>query len=148
MINVIIGEGGSGGALGIATGDLVYMLQFAYYSVITPEGCSAILYKNSDRWKDAAAALKLTAQDLERLGVIDRIIPEPLGGAHRDPKAVSQSIKEAITAGLDELGKLTPDELLERRYRKYREIGFFEEDAQGLYRELGLEGVAPPSEVP
>ncbi len=123
IVTVVIGEGGSGGALGIGVADRVCVLENAYYSVISPEGCSAILWKNSAKAPDAASALKLTAQDLLRMGIIDEIIPEPLGGAHRDPHATAQILKERISGNLKELGGLKKEELLKSRYKKFRDIG-------------------------
>jgi acetyl-CoA carboxylase carboxyl transferase subunit alpha len=147
-INVVIGEGGSGGALGIAMGDRVFMLQYAYYSVITPEGCSAILFKSPDRWQEAAAALRLTAGDLLGFGLIDEIIPEPVGGAHRNRKTIADGVKQAILGAIDELNALSAEDLLDRRYAKYRSISFYEESASQLYQELDLGAVHPPREVP
>ena len=121
----IIGEGGSGGALGIGVGDRIAVLENAYYSVISPEGCAAILWKDRTRAPDAAKALKLTAQDLIELGLIDDVIPEPLGGAHRDPSKAAAAIKEAAKGYLKELSALSPEDLIESRYEKYRKIGAF-----------------------
>ena len=147
-INIVIGEGGSGGALGIAMGDRVFMLQYAYYSVITPEGCSAILFKSPDRWQEAAAALRLTSSDLSAFGLIDEVIPEPVGGAQRNRKVIADGVKRAIVRAMDELGELSADDLLDRRYAKYRSISFYEESARQLYEELDLGAVHPPREVP
>ncbi|MDD5668995.1 MAG: acetyl-CoA carboxylase carboxyltransferase subunit alpha [Candidatus Omnitrophica bacterium] len=123
IVAVVIGEGGSGGALGIGVADKVYVLENAYYSVISPEGCAAILWKSSAHAPDAAEALKLTAQDLYALGIIDGIVPEPLGGAHRDPLHTAQGLQESVLKGLKELGGLKKDELLKTRYKKYRGMG-------------------------
>jgi len=123
VVAVVIGEGGSGGALGIGVADRVCVLENAYYSVISPEGCAAILWKESSRAPDAAAALKLTAQDLLQEGLIDEIIPEPLGGAHRDPQAIAQAIKKSILFHLKELDSLNGEELLKQRYKKFRTMG-------------------------
>ncbi len=123
LVATVIGEGGSGGALGIGVTDRVFVLENAYYSVISPEGCAAILWKDSARAPDAAEALKLTGPDLLKMGIIDGVIPEPLGGAHRDPQKTSLSIKEVVNKNLKELCALDKDELVERRYRKFREIG-------------------------
>jgi len=123
IVCVVIGEGGSGGALGIGVGDRLLMLEYSYYSVISPEGCSAILWKSGDAAEDAALALKLTARDLIELGVIDEIIPEPLGGAHRNHMEMVETLRGVINRHLDELEKLPPDELIERRYRKLRRVG-------------------------
>ncbi len=131
IICVIIGEGGSGGALGIGIGDRVSMLEFAYYSVISPEGCAGILWKTAtDETKPLAAdALKLTARDLFRLRVIDEIIAEPLGGAHRDPRAMGNTLKAYLLRSLRELKEVPLDDLLEQRYQKFRRMGVFEEGA-------------------
>lgn len=119
----IIGEGASGGALGIGVGDRVFMLENAWYSVISPEGCAAILWRDSAKAPEAAEALKLSAPDLMRLRVIDKIIPEPKGGAHRDPKGLSQILKEEILSALNELEQLSPQELIEKRIQKFRVMG-------------------------
>ena len=123
IITIVIGEGGSGGALGIGVADRVCVLENAYYSVISPEGCAAILWKSSVRAPDAAEALKLTAPDLLKLGIIDEMIPEPLGGAHRDPQKMAATLKESIQRNLKELSALKIDELLKLRYKKFRVIG-------------------------
>lgn len=127
IIVFVIGEGGSGGALGIGIGDRVYVLENAYYSVISPEGCAAILWRERSKAPLAAAALKLTAQELRTLGVIDGIVPEPLGGAHRNPDLTAGEIKRILLKDLDELLKLTPEELVNARYRKYRDMGVYVE---------------------
>ena len=119
----VIGEGGSGGALGIGVGDKVLILEHAYYSVISPEGCAAILWKSGEKAPEAAEALKLTSDYLLELGVVDEVIPEPLGGAHRDPNGTILSVKRSILRHLEELKRLPVEELLERRYRKFRAIG-------------------------
>jgi acetyl-CoA carboxylase carboxyl transferase subunit alpha len=123
LVCVIIGEGGSGGALGIGIGDRVAILQNAYYSVISPEGCAAILWKASDRAPEAAQALRLTAEDLVELGVVDEIVPEPLGGAHRDPAQAIRIVRDKILAYLRELKALSAEERIEARYEKFRRIG-------------------------
>lgn len=123
IVCIVIGEGGSGGALGIGVGDKVAVLQNSYYSVISPEGCAAILWKSGERAPDAAAALKLTASDLLDLGVIDEVIPEPLGGAHRNVAATVRVVKEKVLGYLDELRRIPVPKLLERRYHKFRNIG-------------------------
>lgn len=123
IVCLVIGEGGSGGALGIGVGDKVAVLQNSYYSVISPEGCAAILWKSGERAPEAAAALKLTAQDLLDLGVIDEVIPEPLGGAHRDPAAMVATVRERVLGHFEALRKVPLDELIERRYQKFRHIG-------------------------
>src|SRR5262249_33038921 len=129
IICVIIGEGGSGGALGIGIGDKVSMLEHAYYSVISPEGCAGILWKvaNEETKALAADALKLTARDRFRLRVIDDIIPEPLGGAHRNHREMATTLKAYLNRYLRELRNLPLDELLEQRYKKFRRMGEFEE---------------------
>ncbi len=126
VIVSVVGEGGSGGALAIAVGDRVYMLEHAVYSVISPEGCAAILWKNAAAAPEAAAAMKITAQDLERLGVIDEIVPEPEGGAHADPKRAAELLDPFLERGLRELQKLKPPLLLEERFEKFRKMGVFE----------------------
>jgi acetyl-CoA carboxylase carboxyl transferase subunit alpha len=125
IVCVVIGEGGSGGALGIGIGDRIGLLQHAYYSVISPEGCAGILWKvATDETKPlAAGALGLTAADLLRLGVIDHVIPEPLGGAHRNPRVMANTLKGHISRQLRELAALSDDELLTGRYAKFRRMG-------------------------
>jgi acetyl-CoA carboxylase carboxyl transferase subunit alpha len=125
IVCVVIGEGGSGGALGLGVGDKVAMLEFAYYSVISPEGCSGILWKNSGYAEQAAKALKLTSKDLLRLGVIDDIIPEPLGGAHRDHHQMANRLKMYLVSGLRELVGKPTQQVLEQRYEKFRRMGQF-----------------------
>jgi acetyl-CoA carboxylase carboxyl transferase subunit alpha len=127
IVTVVIGEGGSGGALGIGVADRVLMLENAYYSVISPEGCAAILWKHRKHAPEAAEALKLNASELLKLGVIDGIVPEPLGGAHRDPAETAKNLKEAIVAALRELERISTDKLLQRRYEKFRKMGRFQE---------------------
>jgi len=127
IVAVVIGEGGSGGALGIGVADRVLMLENAYYSVISPEGCAAILWKHRKHAPEAAEALKLNASELLKLGVIDGVVPEPLGGAHRDPAETGKNLKEAIVAALHELEKLPVDKLVQRRYNKFRQMGRFQE---------------------
>jgi acetyl-CoA carboxylase carboxyl transferase subunit alpha len=123
MIAIVIGEGGSGGALGIGIADRVCVLENAYYSVISPEGCAAILWKDGAKASDAAEVLKLTAQDLLKREIIDRIIPEPLGGAHRDPQKTAQNVKAAISDYLKELKNQSIEDVLKGRYEKFRSIG-------------------------
>ncbi len=123
IICVVIGEGGSGGALGIGVGDRVLILEHAYYSVISPEGCAAILWKNGEKAPEAAEALKLTSENLLELGIVDEIIPEPLGGAHRDPKGTIEAVKKAVLKHLDELKAKPVDVLLEKRHERFRGIG-------------------------
>jgi len=129
IVCCVIGEGGSGGALGIGIGDHVAMLQHTYYSVISPEGCAGILWKDAKFKDKAARALKFTARDLQRLGVVDEIITEPLGGAHRDHRQMAILLKAALMKNLKELGALPTDQLVDRRYQKFRRIGVFEEGA-------------------
>ncbi len=123
IIAIIIGEGGSGGALGIGIADKVCVLENAYYSVISPEGCAAILWKNGSKAPEAAAVLKLTAPDLLKMGIIDEVIPEPLGGAHTDSERMGQTLKETIKKNLQELNALKEEELLKLRYKKFRGMG-------------------------
>ena len=127
IIAIVIGEGGSGGALGIGVADRVYVLENAYYSVISPEGCAAILWKDRTKVSEAASALKLSANDLKTLSVIDGVIAEPLGGAHIDPNACAKAIETVIVEQLNVLQTLNEDELLKQRYDKYRSMGIFSE---------------------
>jgi acetyl-CoA carboxylase carboxyl transferase subunit alpha len=129
IVMIVIGEGGSGGALGIGVADRVCVMENAYYSVISPEGCAAILWKSSTKAPAAADALKLTAQDLLRFGVIDEIIKEPLGGAHHDPQDAAKNIKACAKKYLVELMKLSKDELTEQRYLKFRNMGHVLEES-------------------
>ena len=124
-VAIVIGEGGSGGALGIGVSDRVLMLENAYYSVISPEGCAAILWKHRKHAPEAAEALKLTAKDLKELKLVDDVIPEPLGGAHQDQDAAITNLRSAILRHLDELVKIPMDQLLEQRYQKFRHMGVF-----------------------
>jgi acetyl-CoA carboxylase carboxyl transferase subunit alpha len=126
ILAIVIGEGGSGGALGIGIADRVCVLENAYYSVISPEGCAAILWKDSAKAPEAAEVLKLTAQDLLKLGIIDEVVPEPMGGAHHDPEKMSQIMKETIKRKLEELCAIDTEELLKLRYKKYRNMGVVE----------------------
>ena len=121
----VIGEGGSGGALGVGVGDWIVMLEHAYYSVISPEGCAAILWRDRARAPDAAAALQLTSNDLLQRGIVDEVIDEPLGGAHRDPEFVAQRLKASILRFLKLTEPLPIETLLERRYERFRRIGVF-----------------------
>jgi len=127
FISIITGEGGSGGALGIAMGNRVLMLEFSVYSVISPEGCASILFRSATRAKDAAVAMKITAKDLLELGVIDEIIKEPVGGAHQDPPLMAKHLKAAIIKHLTPLLTLSQRELIADRYNKYRKMGIFNE---------------------
>ena len=129
VVCVVIGEGGSGGALGIGVGDRTLMLEHAYYSVISPEGGAAILWKDGSKAPEAAAALKCTADDLAEIDLVDEIVPEPLGGAHRDPAEMGRLLREALARALDALAREPLDALLERRYEKIRRIGVWREAA-------------------
>ncbi|QQA42396.1 acetyl-CoA carboxylase carboxyltransferase subunit alpha [Pelagovum pacificum] len=123
MVSIIIGEGGSGGAVAFATADKVAMLEHSIYSVISPEGCASILWKDSDKMKEAAEALRLTAQDLYELGVCDRIITEPVGGAHREPETTITAVGKAISGLLKDLSKKKPETLRDNRRKKYLGLG-------------------------
>jgi acetyl-CoA carboxylase carboxyl transferase subunit alpha len=125
VICICIGEGGSGGALALGVGNQVFLLENAVYSVISPESCAAIIYRDAARAEEAAAALKLTAPDLLALGIIDGIIPEPPEGAHADPDGAAAYLRETLRASLDQLEALTPAELVEQRYDKFRQMGNF-----------------------
>ncbi len=127
VICTVIGEGGSGGALAIGVGDVTMMMQYSTYSVISPEGCASILWKNAANAPDAAEALGITAPRLKELGLIDHIIPEPLGGAHRQPADAAATLKAALNERLDELKQLSVDEMRENRYQRYMQYGNFEE---------------------
>ncbi len=125
ILCAIIGEGGSGGALGIGVGDRVLMLQHAYYSVISPEGCASILWRDGEKKALAAGVLRLTSRDLAGFGLIDEVIPEPLGGAHRDPQAMAERLQRALIRHLDELKGMSADALVESRYGRFRAFGEF-----------------------
>ena len=127
IVCAIIGEGGSGGALAIAIGDVTYMLQYSTYSVITPEGCAAILWKDSTRASEAAEALGITAPKLKALGLVDKILNEPLGGAHRDPQAMAVTLKKAIADSLKTLSEKSPDKIVQERQKKLLEFGKYRE---------------------
>jgi acetyl-CoA carboxylase carboxyl transferase subunit alpha len=127
MICVIIGEGGSGGALAIGMGDRILMCENSWYSVISPEGCAAILFRDATRASEAAAALKLTAPELKSLSIIDDIIPEPQGGAHRDPGTLMEAARAILSKHMKELKALAPEQLLESRYQKFRTLGVWRE---------------------
>jgi len=127
VIVTVIGEGGSGGALAIAVGDIIQMLQYATYSVISPEGCASILWRSAEMAPDAADALGITANRLKTLGLIDKIVPEPLGGAHRDPQAASQALKKALAEALKQLQEKKPKELVESRLERLMAYGKFKE---------------------
>lgn len=128
IIVSIIGEGGSGGALAIGVGDRILMLEHSIYSVISPEGCAAILWGNGSKAADAAESLKLTAQDLKKLGIIDKIVKEPVGGAHREPEIAARNLSEAISKELKELESLPGDKLALTRYEKFRKMGIYREE--------------------
>jgi len=128
IVVTIVGEGGSGGALGIGIGDKVMILENAYYSVITPEGCAAILWHDGKAAPEAAEALKITSKDLQQMEIVDEIINEPLGGAHQDPDTVYQNLKKAIQNNLKKLSSLSTKELCRNRYNKFRKIGVFNEE--------------------
>jgi acetyl-CoA carboxylase carboxyl transferase subunit alpha len=130
IITVIIGEGGSGGALGIGVANRVYMLENAYYSVIAPESCAAIIWRDSGKAPLAAAALRMTAADLLELKLIDDIVPEPAGGAHLDADATVQSLRQTLKRALHELSNLPPERLIEERYAKFRHMGNFFSEAE------------------
>jgi acetyl-CoA carboxylase carboxyl transferase subunit alpha len=127
IIAVVIGEGGSGGALALGVADRVLMLEHATYSVISPEGCAAILWNNGAKASEAADLLKITAQDLFQMKVIDEVVEEPIGGAHRDPRRAAELLKDAVTRNLAELRTLSPDELVKLRYEKFRKLGTFDQ---------------------
>ena len=127
VVCAIIGEGGSGGALAIAVGDVTYMLQYSTYSVITPEGCAAILWKDSAMASEAAEALGITAPKLKALGLVDKVLNEPLGGAHRDPQAMAVTLKKAIADSLKTLAEKSPDRIVQERQKKLLELGRFRE---------------------
>lgn len=127
VIVIVIGEGGSGGALGIGVGDHIIVLENSYYSVISPEGCAAILWKDNARSPEAAEVLRLTAQDLLDFGIIDEVVKEPVGGAHRDFETTASRLDDAIERALKRLCKLSEKELVEKRYAKFRGMGVFSE---------------------
>jgi acetyl-CoA carboxylase carboxyl transferase subunit alpha len=131
IISVVTGEGGSGGALALAVANRVMMLEYSIYSVISPEGCAAILWKNQEYSKEAAEAMKITAQDSMDNGIIEEIIDEPLGGAHRDPAVTAKSLGAAIQRRLDELSVMGPEELVVDRWSKFRKIGVFRDSSGG-----------------
>jgi acetyl-CoA carboxylase carboxyl transferase subunit alpha len=136
IVAIITGEGGSGGALAVAVGDVVVALENAVYSVISPEGCASILWRTADEAPTAALAMRMSAQDQLELGVIDRVVPEPGEGAHADPRETARRLRSVIISELDRLALLTPDELVEARYRRYRSLG--------PYTEAATPEVAPP----
>ncbi len=128
IVNIVIGEGGSGGALGIGIGDKFAILEYAYYSVISPEGCAAILWKNSENALEAAGTLQLTAKDLLKFGIVDEIISEPLGAAHKHPRAMADILRTHIIKYLKELKDIPVSDLVENRYNRYRNIGKYSEE--------------------
>jgi acetyl-CoA carboxylase carboxyl transferase subunit alpha len=132
VLCVVIGEGGSGGALGIGVGNRVLIMANSYYTVISPEGCAAILFRDAAKAPDAAEALRLTPNDLLEFGIVEEIIPEPVGGAHRDHNKAAQFLKEVVNRHLDELSQSNSDELREQRYRKYRNVGVFNDLQEAL----------------
>jgi acetyl-CoA carboxylase carboxyl transferase subunit alpha len=127
IISVVIGEGGSGGALAIGVSDRLLMLQYSIYSVISPEGCASILWKSRERAEDAAEAMRITADSLSDFGLVDEVLPEPLGAAHRDPGATADVIRNAILQSLDDLGKLDPAQLLAERQHRLASVGQYKE---------------------
>lgn len=127
ILTIVIGEGGSGGALAIAVADEVYMLEYSIYSVISPEGCASILYRDASQAPQAAESLKLTAPDLVNFKLVDGIIPEPLGGAHREPDICAQRVRETVLKALSRLNALSAEELLAQRHRKYEKMGYWVE---------------------
>ena len=151
IICVVIGEGGSGGAIGIGVGDRVAMLEHSYYSVISPEGCAGILWKGGQHKEKAAAALKFTAKDLLRFGIIDQVINEPVGGAHSDRHLMASRMKQILRNSLKQLKNVPVPELVEKRYQRFREVGVFVENAvkhfgsaQAYFESAdGLEGINP-----
>jgi acetyl-CoA carboxylase carboxyl transferase subunit alpha len=131
VVSIVIGEGGSGGALGLGVANRVYMLENAYYSVISPESCAAIIYRDSGKAAEAARALRMAASDLKSLGLIDGIIPEPPDGAQTDPDKAAEFVKQAIQTALNELSSRTAKELIDDRYKKFREMGNFFAEGKG-----------------
>jgi acetyl-CoA carboxylase carboxyl transferase subunit alpha len=129
IVAVVTGEGGSGGALAIGMGNRVLMLEYAVYSVISPEGCAAILWADAAKAPEAAEIMKITAKDLHRLGVIDAVVPEPPGGAHRDWEVTASNLRAALSAHLSELRARSPERLVRERWEKFRRIGAFEEES-------------------
>jgi acetyl-CoA carboxylase carboxyl transferase subunit alpha len=127
IICIVIGEGGSGGALAIGVGDRLLMLQYSIYSVISPEGCASILWKSADRAEEAAQAMRITAKDLSGFGLVDEVLAEPLGGAHRDPGAMAEVIRNAVLSNLDELTQLPIEQLLKSRQQRIASFGQFKE---------------------
>lgn len=147
IICIVIGEGGSGGALAIGVGDKLLILENAYFSVISPEGCAAILWRDGSRAPEAAKALKLTAQDLSKLDIVDEIVPEPAGGAHRDYKTTAETLKQTILRYLAELKTIPLDTLIQQRYEKYRRIGQFLEGQVVMVNSQSNVGTKPKTSV-
>jgi acetyl-CoA carboxylase carboxyl transferase subunit alpha len=131
IVSVVIGEGGSGGALALGVADRILMLEYSVYSVISPEGCASILWKDQKKVETAAREMKMTAADLVELGVADRVLAEPAGGAHRDPDAAALTIADAVAETLEELLRRAPTALLEARYQKYRRMGAYLDGGRG-----------------
>lgn len=131
IVVAVTGEGGSGGALALGVGDEILMMEYSVYSVISPEGCASILWRDTAKAEVAAEMMKITAQDLKKFGLIDRIVPEPTGGAHRDHKAAAESLKGALLESLEPLLSMPVQKLLERRYRKFREMGALKKRSGG-----------------
>jgi acetyl-CoA carboxylase carboxyl transferase subunit alpha len=131
VISIVIGEGGSGGALGLGVANRVYMLENAYYSVISPESCAAIIYRDSGKAAEAARALRMAASDLKSLGLIDGIIPEPAEGAHTDPDKAAEFVRQAVRTALEELSSRSGKDLIDDRYKKFREMGNFFAEGKG-----------------
>jgi acetyl-CoA carboxylase carboxyl transferase subunit alpha len=127
IISVVIGEGGSGGALAIGVGDKLLMLQYSIYSVISPEGCASILWKSAERAEEAAEAMRITASQLNEFNLVDEVLEEPLGGAHRNPKEAAEVIRNALLKSLDELGSLSTEQLLAERQRRLSSFGQYKE---------------------
>ena len=128
IVSVVIGEGGSGGALAIGVGDRLMMLQYSTYSVISPEGCASILWRSADKASEAAEAMQITAENLSRLGLVDEVVPEPLGGAHRNPEAMAATLKTVLRSAVDTLSATPTERLLENRYKRLMQYGEFEEN--------------------
>ncbi len=127
IVTVVIGEGGSGGALALGVADRVLMLEHATYSVISPEGCAAILWNNGSKASEAAELLKITAQDLFQMKVIDEVVEEPIGGAHRDPRRAAELLKDAVTRNMAEIRNVSPEDIVKMRYEKFRQLGTFDQ---------------------
>src|SRR6185295_13511438 len=143
IVVTVTGEGGSGGALALGVGDRVLMLQYAIYSVISPEGCAAILWKDQERKADAAEAMKIAAPDLRELSVIDEIVEEPPGGAHTDPSETARRVGEAVERSLRQLLRKPVEQLLEERYQRFRRLGVYEGLRRGLAKALARTMVEP-----